>query len=471
MRIVIIGGGPGGYEAALVAAEAGADVTIVSREGLGGNSVLWDCVPSKALIVSAESMGWMQTAHRLGVRLDSGADVATGVSVDMVAVLERVRGLSESQSADIGRKVADAGVAVVEGLGRLAGRDAVEVEQADGTTHRLRADVVLIATGSQPRLLAFSHPDGERVFTSRELYDLRELPERLVVVGSGATGAEYAQAFARFGSEVHLISSRERVLPGEDPDAAAVIEGSFERWGMVIHRQRRAVDLERSATGVRVRVGGTAQDGEWVEGTHALFCIGQVPASGQLGLEAAGVAVGDTGAIPVDGVSRTNVPTIYAAGDVTGGIMLASVAAMQGRNAMWHALGRAVAPLDRDAIAATIFTAPEVASVGIDQPAAAERRIPIDSVTLGFAGNPRAKMNERTAGFVKVHAMKGSGTILGGSVVAERASDLITPLAVAVQNRLTVSQLAHAFTIYPSMAGSVQEAARLLMGRQSAEHR
>ncbi|HVL99505.1 MAG TPA: NAD(P)H-quinone dehydrogenase [Egibacteraceae bacterium] len=470
MRIVIVGGGPGGYEAALVAAEAGADVTLVSREGLGGNSVLWDCVPSKALIVSAESMGWMQTAHRLGVRLPSGADIASRACVDMVAVMDRVRSLSENQSGDIGRKVADAGVRIVEGVGRLAGRNAVEAEAADGRTQVAQADVVLVATGSRPRVLPFSEPDGRRVFTSRELYDLKEVPERLIVVGSGATGAEYAQAFARFGSEVHLISSRERVLPGEDPDAAAVIEDSFEAWGMTIHRQRRAVGMERAAGGVRVQLGAARGDGEpeWVEGTHALFCIGQVPASERLGLEAAGVLLAENGSVPVDGVSRTNVPTVYAAGDVTGGIMLASVAAMQGRNAMWHALGRAVAPLDRDAIAATIFTAPEVASVGLDPAGAAERQMPVDTVALGFAGNPRAKMNERTEGFVKVHALKGSGTIVGGSVVAERASDLVTPLSVAVQSRLTVSQLAHAFTIYPSMSGSVQEAARLLMGRQTA---
>jgi len=464
MRIVIIGGGPGGYEAALVAAEADADVTVVSREGLGGNSVLWDCVPSKALIVSAESMGWMQTAHRLGVRLASGADIAAGACVDMVAVMDRVRSLSENQSADIATKVEGAGVRIVEGAARLAGRDAVEVD-TDGQTQVLPADVVLVATGSRPRVLPFSQPDGDRVFTSRELYDLKELPEQLIVVGSGATGAEYAQAFARFGSEVHLISSREQVLPGEDADAAAVIEESFERWGMTIHRRRRAVDMERGADWVRVKV---AED-EWIEGTHALYCIGQVPASQRLGLEAAGVQLADNGALPVDGVSRTNVSTIYAAGDVTGGIMLASVAAMQGRNAMWHALGRAVAPLRRDAIAATIFTAPEVASIGLDPATAQERHIPVDSVTLTFAGNPRAKMNERTEGFVKVHAMKGSGTILGGSIVAERASDLISILSVAVQNRLTVSQVAHAFSIYPSMAGSIQEAARLLMGRQSLE--
>jgi pyruvate/2-oxoglutarate dehydrogenase complex dihydrolipoamide dehydrogenase (E3) component len=463
LRIVIIGGGPAGYEAALVAAEHGADVSIVSREGLGGNSVLWDCVPSKALIVSAEAMGWLQSAHRLGVRSSKGADLAARAVVDMGAVMDRVLDLARNQSADIGKKVEAAGVRLVEGNARLAGREAVEVD-ADSQTRVLPADVVLVATGSNPRVLPFSRPDGERVFTSRELFALRTLPERLVVVGSGATGAEYAHAFARFGSEVHLISSRDQILPSEDPDAAAVIEDSFERWGMVIHRQRRAVDLERSGDGVRVKVG----EQEWVEGTHALFCIGQIPSSARLGLEAAGVQLADNGAIPVDGVSRTNVRNIYAAGDVTGGIMLASVAAMRGRNAMWHALGQPVAPLRSETIAACIFTDPEVASVGVSGADAASVRLPIETITLPFAGNPRAKMAESTDGFVKLHAMAGSGTLLGGVVVADRASDLITPISVAVTNRLTASQVAYTFSIYPSMSGSLQETARQLMGTPTA---
>jgi dihydrolipoamide dehydrogenase len=473
-RIVILGGGPGGYEAALVAAEQGADVTVVSREGLGGNSVLWDCVPSKALIVSAEAMGWMQSAHRLGVRLSSGADVGPRATVDMGAVMDRVQHLAQNQSADIGKKVEASGARIIEGVGRLAGPATVEVECGDGKTAVVPADVVLVATGSSPRVLPFSAPDGERVFTSRELFGLRELPERLIVVGSGATGAEYAHAFARFGSDVHLVSSRDQILPSEDPDAAAVIEDSFERWGMTIHRRRRAVGMERTADGVRVKIGegsggGAAghPDGEWIEGSHALYCIGQVPSSARLGLQAAGVVVADNGAIPVDPVSRTNVHTIYAAGDVTGRVMLASVAAMQGRNAMWHALGRAVAPLRWDAVAACIFTSPEVATVGMNAADAEEAQIPVEVVSLPFTGNSRAKMAEATDGFVKIYAMRGSGTVVGGAVVADRASELITPLSVAVHNRLTVSQLAYAFTIYPSMGGSVQETARLLMARQS----
>ena len=463
MRIVIIGGGPGGYEAALVASEHGARVTLVTREGLGGNSVLWDSVPSKALIVSAEAMGWMQSAHRLGVRLEGGQDLAHRTEVDMAAVLERVRGLAFNQSADITKRIERSGIDVVEGTARLEGPHRVAVEERDGRRRELPADVVLVATGSAPRVLSFSHPDGERVFTSRELYDLTELPERLIVVGSGATGAEYAHAFARFGSEVHLISSRDQILPSEDPDAAAVIEDSFERWGMVIHRKRRAVDMERTADGVRVKIG----DDEWVEATHALYCIGQVPASANLGLEGAGVEVAGNGAVPVDGVSRTNVPTIYAAGDVTGMLMLASTAAMQGRNAMWHALGQAVTPIREDAIAKCIFTEPEVATVGMTAEEIARSHIPVETVSLPIARNPRAKMREQNEGFIKLHAMVGSGIVLGGAVVSAQASDLITPISVAVYNRLSVSQLAFAFTVYPSISGSLQEAARQLMTRQA----
>ncbi len=470
-RIVILGGGPGGYEAALVAADHGADVTIVCNEGLGGNSVLWDCVPSKAMIVSAEAMGWMQSAYRLGVRAaEDEDDIAADAAVDMAAVMDRVKGLAEEQSADITRKVEKSGVRYVQGVGRLSGRETVEVQTFDGPTSELPADIILIATGSRPRVLAFSQPDSERVFTSRELFSLRTLPERLIVVGSGATGAEYAHAFARFGSEVHLISSREQVLPGEDPDAADVIEDSFERWGAVIHRQVRAVDLDRSDSGVRIKVapsrGGDVAPGdeEWIEGTHALFCIGQVPFTQGLGLESAGVTVQDNGAIPVDGVSRTNVRTIYAAGDVTGRMMLASVAAMQGRNAMWHALGQAVSPIRWEGVSSCIFTAPEVASVGLSPHDEAAARVPMHTVHLPLRGNPRAKMAEHTEGFVKIHAMTGSGTVMGGTVVSHGASDLIMPITVAVNSRLTVQQLAQTFSIYPSMSGSLQETARLLMG-------
>ena len=459
-HLVILGGGPAGYEAALVAAELGAEVSIVADEGLGGNSVLWDSVPSKALIVAAEAMGWVHTAEALGVRLDGGS-ATEQVAVDYPEVTAHVLGLGAEQSRDIERRVVDSGITVVRGRGQISGDHEVTVDLEGGGQQILAADLVLVATGSTARVLPFFEPDGERVLIGQQVYDLPELPEHLIVVGSGATGAEFAHAFRRFGAEVSFVSSRDLILPTEDPDAAAVVESVFERRGMRIVRNARAVSCERRGDEVVIGL----KDGREIVGSHALFTVGQVPNSSNLGLETVGVQVHDWGGVPVDSVGRTSRRWIYAAGDVTGRMMLASVAAMQGRTAVWHALGQAVQPIRWDAVAATIFTDPEVATVGLGPKEAEEAGFLVETARLDFRGNPRAKMTKSLDGFVKVHAMVGSGTVVGGVVVARRASDLIQPLAVAVQNRLTVAQLAQSITVYPSMAGSVSECARMLMTR------
>jgi dihydrolipoamide dehydrogenase len=323
----------------------------------------------------------------------------------------------------------------------------------------LGADAVLLATGARPRELDTAHPDGKRILNARQVYDLDAVPEHLIVVGSGATGAEFAGAFSRLGAQVTLVSSRALVLPGEDADAARVLEEVFERRGMTILKQARASSARATAGGVEVELA----DGRVLKGSHALMTVGMVPNSEDLGLDVAGVAVDEAGSIPVDGVSRTNVRHIYAAGDVTGRMMLASVAAMQGRIAMWHALGQAVTPMRWDEVASTVFTDPEIATVGLSTKEAEERGLHVDALTLPLATNARAKMVGLEDGFVKLIASPGSGTVLGGTVVAPHASDLILPISVAVHSRLTVAQLAQAFSIYPSFGGSIQEAARRLM--------
>lgn len=457
-RIVIIGGGPAGYEAALVAGELGAQVTVVTDEGLGGNCVLWDCVPSKAMIVAAEAMGWVQNADRLGVRVPDHDERS---AVDYPAVTERVLRLGAEQSDDIEKRIAEAGVDVVRGRGRISGYHEVTATKQDGSTESFEADYVLIATGSTARVLPFFEPDGERVLVGQQVYDLPEVPERLVVVGSGATGAEFAGAFSRFGSDVVLVSSRDLILPTEDPDAAALLERVFERRGMTILRNARATGVRYDDAGDGVVV--ELKDGDEVAGSHVLFTVGQVPVVGDLGLENPGIELTEWGSIDVDQVGRTSCRWIYAAGDVTSRVMLASVAAMQGRTAMWHALGQAVQPINWDAVAGCIFTDPEVATVGVSAEQSEEMGTPVVTRRLDFKSNSRAKMVQGTDGFVKVHATRGSGVVVGGVVVSERASDLIQPLAVAVQNRLTVQQVAQTITVYPSMAGSVAECARMLM--------
>jgi dihydrolipoamide dehydrogenase len=468
MRIVIIGGGPGGYEAALVAAELRADVTVVSDEGFGGKCVLWDCVPSKTLLSSAQAFSTLETAPALGVHFQGVPRRSVPIyEVDLPTIMDRVHDLANAQSHDIRERVLADGVRFVQGTGHIVDPHTVEVRDGNGSTSRLSCDAILIATGSTPRRLRTAPTDGEVILSSQDLYGLKEVPERLVVIGAGATGAEYTTAFLRFGSKVTFVASRDRVLPSEDEDAAMVIEEVFRRRGLETVKNARASKVERNGDHAVVHL----EDGRTVEGTHVLLTIGQVPQTSRLGLEEAGVRVDERGGIVVDGVSRTTVPNIYAAGDVTGKLMLASVAAMQGRIAMWHLLGQAVSPLRWDAVAATIFTDPQIATVGLSEQRAAKANIEVMTEKLPLSSNSRAKMSNLDDGFVKLLARPGSGTIVGGAVVAGYASDLIAPVSLACFNRLTASQLSQAFQIYPSFAGSIQECARLLAGRVRGDYR
>ena len=457
-HVVIIGGGPGGYESALVAAQLGADVTIVDRDGIGGSTVLTDCVPSKTLIATSELMTEVEGACELGVQLGSDASDDGPVTVDLARVNTRVKALAQAQSVDIERRLERDSVRVLNGTGRLDGPDKVVAELADGGTETLAADVVLLSTGAHPRVSPTAMPDGERILTWEQIYDLDTLPERLIVVGSGVTGAEFAGAYKALGSEVVLVSSRDRVLPGEDADAAHVLEEVFTRRGMEVMSRSRMQSVERVDDGVRV----TLTDGRTVEGSHCLIAIGSIPNSADIGLESAGVAVDDGGFITVDKVSRTTGRGIYAAGDCTGVLMLASVAAMQGRIAMSHALGDAVSPLDLREVASNVFTSPEIATVGFSQRDIDEGVVAARTQTIQLSGNPRAKMQGVRDGFVKLFSLPGTGIVVGGVVVGRQASELIQAVSMAVSCRLTVDQVAQSFTVYPSISGSIAEAARRL---------
>ncbi|GAA1660864.1 NAD(P)H-quinone dehydrogenase [Kribbella alba] len=457
-RVVIIGGGPGGYEAASAAAQLGAEVTVVDSDGIGGSCVLTDCVPSKTLIATAEVMTEVEEAGELGVRVtgdgaSDNSDPANSVRVDLSVVNKRVKALAAAQSEGISRRLADDKVRVIHGRGRLDGPETVVVDD-----QRLEADVVLIATGARPRILKGSEPDGDRILTWEQLYELEELPERLIVVGSGVTGAEFASAYDALGSDVVLVSSRDRVLPGEDQDAAAVLEDVFKRRGMTLLGKSRAESVKRQGDGVVV----TLTDGRKIEGSHALLAVGSLPNTEDLGLVESGVSLDDGGFVKVDRVSRTTARGVYAAGDCTGVLMLASVAAMQGRIAMSHALGDAVAPLNLSTVSSNVFTAPEIATVGLTQAVVDAGSSTATAVKVPLADNARAKMQGVRDGFVKLFCLPNTGIIVGGVVVAPRASELIHPIALAVGARLTVDQMAQSFTVYPSVSGSIAEAARRL---------
>ncbi|MGJ9413483.1 NAD(P)H-quinone dehydrogenase [Aeromicrobium sp. CF4.19] len=450
-HVVIVGGGPGGYEAALVAARLGAEVTLVERDGAGGSTVLTDCVPSKTLIATSDLLTEVESSAELGV------EVPSTVRADLASVNDRVLRLAAAQSADVAARLEASGVRLVLGTARLTGPSGVRVETADGEID-LEADGILVATGAHPRVSPDARPDGERILTWEQVYALREIPEHMIVVGSGVTGAEFASAYTGLGARVTLVSSRDRVLPGEDEDAASLIEDVFTERGMTVMGQSRMATVERQGEGVLV----TLTDGRVVEGSHCLLALGSIPNTESLGLEDVGVATDDAGFVRVDRVSRTSVPGVYAAGDCTGVLMLASVAAQQGRIAMSHLLGDAVHPLDLEKVSSNIFTSPEIATVGLSQRQIEDSDIQVDVTKLPLAANARAKMQGVHHGFVKLFARAGGGGVVGGVVVGPRASELVHALSLAVSTSLTVDQVADAFTVYPSLSGSVAEAARRL---------
>ena len=351
-RIVIIGGGPAGYEAALVAAARGrevAEVTVVDCDGIGGACVLWDCVPSKTFIASTGVRTELRRAPALGF------DVAfEDAKIDLPSINQRVKTLATAQSADIADRLRSEGVELVTGRGELVDRmpgmaqHRVKVTTPDGSTSVLEADVVLIATGASPRVLPGAQTDGERILNWRQLYDLDALPEHLVVVGSGVTGAEFVYAYTELGVTITVVASRDQILPHEDSDAAAVLEESLSERGVMLVKNARADSVTRTDDGVLVSM----TDGRTVEASHALMTVGSVPNTSGLGLERVGIELGQGDYLTVDRVSRTSAPGIYAAGDCTGLMLLASVAAMQGRIAMYHALGEGLSPIRLRTVAA-----------------------------------------------------------------------------------------------------------------------
>lgn len=464
-RVVIIGGGPGGYEAALVGAQLGGEVTLVERQGLGGAAVLTDCVPSKTLIATADVMSIIENAEELGLYVNGPYDVTSAVQVDLKQVNRRVLELATAQSTDIAYKLEAEGVRVIVGEGRLDGPEAVVVTHTDATTERLDADVILLATGTTPRVLDSAKPDGERILTWTQVYNMTELPKRLIVVGSGVTGAEFASAYDALGVDVVLVSSREQVLPGQDPDAARVLQEEFERRGMTIMSRCRAEAARREGDEVVV----TLSDGREIRGSHCLMAVGAIPNTAGIGLEEAGVQMSASGHVVVDKVSRTSRRNIYAAGDCTGVFALASVAGMQGRIAMWHALGEAVAPLDLASVSANVFTAPEIATVGVSQADVDAGRVRALTYLLPLATNARAKMQGQREGFVKLFCRPSTGNIIGGVIVSRNASELIHAVSIAVAERVSVEAFSSAFTVYPSLSGSVAEAARRLRGHSAED--
>jgi len=459
-RIVVIGGGPGGYEAARAGVQLGAEVVLVEENGIGGNAVLTDVVPSKTLIATAEAAQRVASAAALGVRLMvDGKRVTAAIDIDLPAINSRLLQLAKSQSKDMLETLQAEGVTVVNGRGVLDGNHHVLITKSGETSpERIEAKTIIVATGARPRDLPTARTDGNRILNWKQLYNIGDLPEHMIVVGSGVTGAEFASAYLDLGTKVTLVSSRDKVLPGNDGEAAELIEDVFKRKGMQILRNARAASVKNLGESVEV----TLEDGRVISGSHCLMAVGAIPNTEDIGLEEAGVKLNETGHVISNKVARTSRANVYAVGDCSTALPLASVAAMQGRTAIYHTMGDVSVPTNLRNVASNVFTSPEIASVGWSQDEIEQGLVRGEVQKIMLDNNPRAKMQGIEEGFIKLYASVGSGTVIGGVVVAPTASDLIYPIAVAIENRLTVDQLARTYTVYPSLSGSIAEAASTL---------
>jgi pyruvate/2-oxoglutarate dehydrogenase complex dihydrolipoamide dehydrogenase (E3) component len=450
-RFVIIGGGPAGNTAATHAARLGAQVTLVERDVVGGAAHLWDCIPSKAMIATGGAMSFARRIEGMGL-------VEQSPEIDRELLQTRIQEITGRLQGQVRTLLDDQGVRIITGTARLKDPHAVVVETADGI-QELEADAVLVSTGSRPRIPDFADVDGRAVLTTRHAYPPPEMPDHLVIIGSGVTGVEFVHMFSSFGCEVTLIVSRQQVLPGKDAEVAAALEDEFLRRGVRLYKGARAVAIERTESGgTLVR----CDDGRSASGSHTLLCIGSIPNSDGLGLDAAGVLVDPGGYIPVNQHCVTNVPHIYAGGDVSGKLPLSSVAAMQGRKVAEHVMGlhtREHRHLDYDKAASAIFTEPEIADVGLAEADAFAAGRKVRTTKVPFSASAKALINNDPRGFVKLISDPATGVVLGGSIVGRHAAELISVIAVAVTNHLRVNDIVESLLVHPALAEALADAA------------
>jgi pyruvate/2-oxoglutarate dehydrogenase complex dihydrolipoamide dehydrogenase (E3) component len=450
MRFVIIGGGPAGNQAATHAARLGVDVTLIERDVVGGAANLWDCIPSKAMIATGGALSYLHRIAGMGVEPAGGA-------LDLPRLRERITGITGNLEQSYTKILTSQQVDLVRGTATLVGPHIVVADTADG--HRtFEADALMLSTGSRPRIPEWFHHDADRLLTTRDAYPPNELPEHLVVIGSGVTGVEFVHMFSSLGCEVTLIVSRQQVLPQKDPEVAAVLEADFTRRGVRLMKGARAIGVDRTEAGIVVR----CDDGRVAVGSHALLAIGSVPNSEGLGLASAGVEVDPAGYVPINQHCQTNLPHIYAAGDLSGKLPLSSVASMQGRKIAEHVVGGhtvAHRHLNYDHAPSAIFTEPEIADVGLAEADAFAEGRKIRVTKVPFAASSRALIDNDPRGFVKIISDPATGVVLGGSIVGQNASELISVLAVAATAGLRVADIVESMLVHPTLSEAVAEAA------------
>jgi dihydrolipoamide dehydrogenase len=453
--VTVIGGGPGGYVAAIRASQLGLKVALVEKENLGGVCLNWGCIPTKALLRNAEVISLLDRGKEFGFSLQN-------LEVDYGAAVDRSRQVSQRLVKGVGTLMRKNNIEVFEGSGRLTTPRSVEVRTADGDTHLIETRNVIIATGGQARTIPGVTPDGDRVLTYREAIVLRELPTSVVVVGAGPIGMEFAHIWRMYGAEVTVVEMLPRVLPLEDPEASRVVERAFKKRKVRLLTDTRVQGVETEADAVRVRVANDEGE-QTLEAERVLIAIGVQPNSGGLGLESLGVMV-ERGHIIVDESMQTNVAGVYAIGDVTGKLALAHVASAQGVVAAETIAGEQSPPLDYEAMPRCTYCQPQVASLGITAEEAAERGLKVKVGQFPFLPNGKALALGERDGFVKIVADEISGEIVGAHLVGPEVTELLPELSLARAWELTPEEIARTVHAHPTLGEAIMEAAHGVFG-------
>ena len=453
--VTIIGAGPGGYVAAVRAAQLGLSVALVEKEHLGGVCLNWGCIPTKSLLRNAEVISLLKRGKDFGFTV-------SGLEVDFGAAVDRSRKVSGRLVKGIGALMRKNKVEVIEGTGTLKSANAVEVTLNAGGTRTLETRNVIIATGGRARTIPGIEVDGERVLTYRQAIVLRELPASAIVVGAGPIGMEFAHVWSTYGAEVTVVEMLPHAVPLEDEEVSKEIERAFKRRKVQLLTSTRVQGVETTSGGVRVTVAG--EKGEQVlEAERALIAIGVRPNSEGLGLEGISVQV-ERGNVVVDDAMRTNVPGVYAIGDVTGKLALAHVASAQGIVAAETIAGAETVTLDYEAMPRCTYCQPQVASFGITEAQAAERGHEVKVGKFPFRPNGKALGLGDYDGFVKIVADAASGEILGSHLVGPEVTELLPELVLARQWELTPEEIARTVHAHPTLSEALMEAAHGVFG-------
>ncbi|HEX8583264.1 MAG TPA: dihydrolipoyl dehydrogenase [Allosphingosinicella sp.] len=450
--LIVLGSGPGGYVAAIRAAQLGMKVAIVEREKLGGICLNWGCIPTKALLRTSEIYHYMTHAGDYGLSAEKP-------SFDLTKIVERSRKVAGQLNGGVKGLMKKNKITVVEGEGSLAGKGVLKVVK-DGKTTELNAKHIVIATGARARDLPFAKADGKRVWTYRHAMVPAELPSKLLVIGSGAIGVEFASFYSDMGAKVTIVEMLDRILPVEDADVSAFVHKALTKQGMTIHTSSGVDKLDVSAAGVKATLKGGAVE----EFSHAIVAIGIVPNTEGLGLEALGVKT-ERGHIVTDGYGRTGVEGIYAIGDVTGPPWLAHKASHEGVVCIEAIAGKNPHPFETWNIPGCTYSRPQVASVGFTEAKAKELGKTVKVGKFPFIGNGKAIALGEAEGFVKTVFDAETGELLGAHMVGAEVTELIQGYVIARQLETTEEDLMHTIFPHPTLSEMMHESVLDAYGR------